>query len=231
MVLTRAPEDNARLRSALGPIEAEVVDYSCIAIEGVPVEDGVVGRLRKAYYSAVVFVSRNAADHFFSSVRLAAPSEVVAIGPATAEAILRHGWPVSAVPPAANVASAIEEMDRLVRSAGPVLYVRGDLGEDTLPEALRERGKVVEVAVVYATKKVDASPLPPTAVPTLLTFASPSAVRHFVERNPGVKFPTLAIGETTAGAAREQGFEVTVAPSPDLHAMAVAIHQWADHQL
>jgi uroporphyrinogen-III synthase len=55
-------------------------------------------------------------------------------------------------------------------------------------------------------------------------------VRHFVDRNVGLRAPVLAIGETTARAARELGFEVTVAPSPDLQGMAGAIHRWAEAQ-
>lgn len=114
---------------------------------------------------------------------------------------------------------------------GGVLYVRGELGEDTLPDALRARGRDVDVAVVYRTRSAAAGPLPADDRPTLVTFASPSAVRHFASGRLQGGEQALAIGATTASAAREAGYEVVTADSPDVCGLAASIQRWVDHQL
>jgi uroporphyrinogen-III synthase len=227
VVLTRAPEDNARLRAALGGLEAEIVDHPCIATESVSISPDLAERIRRGTYTAAIFVSRNAVESFFTSGHFPSPPEVVAIGPSTAESLTRHGWHTTAMPSSANLESAITELGVLVRLPGPVLYVRGDLGEDTLPEALRRRGARVDVAVTYRTRDAGGPPLPGDPRPTLVVFASPSAVRSFRERSGSPKGArALAIGGTTAHAAAEAGFEVDVAPSTDVSGLASAIRSW-----
>jgi uroporphyrinogen-III synthase len=230
VVLTRTPEDNARLRAVLGDLPAELVDLPCIAIESVPLSTEKIALLSRRHYSAVAFVSRNAVESFFSLVTPPPPSEVVAIGPSTAQAVQDHGWPAAAVPTEPNVEQAVRETNRLFRGAGPILYVRGDLGEDTLPNALRASGRTVDVVITYRTTDARGSALAPDPRPTLVTFASPSAVRNFASVNPCVG-QALALGETTARAARDAGFEVRVAPTADISGLAKAIRGWVDQQL
>jgi uroporphyrinogen-III synthase len=122
--------------------------------------------------------------------------------------------------------SVLRELDQLVPREGRVLYVRGELGADELPQALRARGQHVDSAIVYGTRDAISKPLPVDERPTALTFASPSAVRHFVAHNPAAGH-AITIGETTAQAARDAGFSVTVAPSSDTQALAACVREWA----
>lgn len=76
---------------------------------------------------------------------------------------------------------------------------------------------------LYQTDAVPASDLPasPWQPDDLIFFASPSAVHACVavwEPNT----PCIAIGETTAAAARLAGFKVAIADTPDLEAMIQA---------
>jgi uroporphyrinogen-III synthase len=231
VVLTRTPEDNARLRAALGDLPAEIVDFPCVAIETVPLRPETISLVGARHYSAVAFVSRNAVESFFSFVAPPPPAEIVAIGLSTAQALRDHGWPNAAVPTVPNIEQAVRELAQLFHGSGPVLYVRGDLGEDTLPHALRAAGRTVDVVVVYRTTDARPGKLPAALHPTLITFASPSAVRNFAAGNAVAGQPALAIGETTAGAAREAGFRVQVAPTADVAGMAQAIRGWVDGQL
>ena len=125
---------------------------------------------------------------------------------------------------------AIEELETLLPSNGWSLYVRGDLGEDRLPDALRSRGALVDVAIVYATRKGATGPLPEDDRATLVVFASPSAVHNFGSLN-ACAGDALAIGTTTARAASAAGFNVHVAASTDVDALAREIRGWVvEHQ-
>jgi len=78
---------------------------------------------------------------------------------------------------------------------------------------------VVELPL-YRTDAVAPTELPddPWRPGDLIFFASPSAVRACAARW-GAVAPCVAIGETTAIASREAGFETVVADTPDLIAM------------
>jgi uroporphyrinogen-III synthase len=119
----------------------------------------------------------------------------------------------------------LRELDTLIPREGRVLSVRGEIGTEALQNALRARGQEFDVAIVYTTRDAVSAPLEADNRPTLLTFASPSAVRHFVARNPS-NGHAITIGETTARAAREAGFSVTVAPSSETQAFAASIREW-----
>ena len=228
VVLTRTPADNARLRSTLGEIAADVIDYPCIALESVPLTEEIAIRLRHSWYGAIVFVSRNAVEQLLSAGIDPPRAEIVAIGPSTAAELARWSWPVTAMPTEARVGAMVDEIDRLIRSTGPVLYVRGDIGEDALPDAIRSRHRSVDVAVVYKTLNPVAAPLEGDARPTLVVFASPSAVRNFHNANAAAPVEALAIGETTAHAAASLGLKTEVSPTPDVDGLATSIRRWVD---
>lgn len=227
VVLTRTPEDNDKLRAAMGSIPATVVDYPCIEVERLPLSQDEIVRLKKFPYDAMIFISRNAVNHLLGQVPVRAPAEVIAIGTGTAKALTQHGWPVTATPTKSEAASLAREIPELVHGTGRVLYVRGDLGEDPVPESLRQHGHEVDIAVVYRTISPRTASLRVSPLPTLIVFASPSAVKNFMMRNSITSNQrALAIGETTAAAAREAGFVTAVAEKPDNESLSAAVWQW-----
>jgi len=88
---------------------------------------------------------------------------------------------------------------------------------------LRAAGCTVVEMPLYRTEAIPAGDLPrdPFAEGDLVFFASPSAVRAFAAAY-AQRPPCVAIGETTADAARAAGFDPLVADAPDLSAMARA---------
>jgi uroporphyrinogen-III synthase len=211
----------------MGGIPATVVDYPCIEVERLLLSQDEIVRLKKFPYDATIFISRNAVNHLLSQVAVKAPAEVIAIGSGTSKALAEHGWPVTATPQKAEAAALAQEIPDLVHGTGRVLYVRGDLGADPVPESLRQHGHEVDVAVVYRTLTPRSAPLRPSTLPTLIVFASPSAIRNFLTRNKvGANQRALAIGETTAAAAREAGFVTEVAEKPDNDSLSAAVWRW-----
>lgn len=88
---------------------------------------------------------------------------------------------------------------------------------------LRAAGCTVVELPLYRTEAIPAGDLPrdPFAQGDLVFFASPSAVGAFTAAY-AARPPCVAIGETTAAAARAAGFDPLVADAPDLSAMARA---------
>ncbi len=86
---------------------------------------------------------------------------------------------------------------------------------------LAETGFAVTELPLYSTEPVPTADLPeaPFADGDVIFFCSPSAIASFVatyDERP----PCVAIGETTAVAARQTGFDVATADEPSLGGMA-----------
>jgi uroporphyrinogen III methyltransferase/synthase len=232
LVLTREPADNDRLREAVKDLGVEITDYPCIRVETLPAPAGLLSRVRAGAFAGAVFASRNGVESLFAQLGAApAPADVVAIGTSTAEALLRHGWAVTGLPSETRAEVAALELDALLRSPGRVLVVRGAEGSHLLTGALRLSGREVEETVVYRTVDPIEAPLRLDERPTLVVFASPTAIRHFsahqhdARKHPG--FEALCIGPTTARAARGAGLTLRTARAASVAALAEAVREWA----
>jgi uroporphyrinogen III methyltransferase/synthase len=150
---------------------------------------------------------------------------VVCVGPKSAEEAARQGLAVHAMPGERFDAEGL--LDALARGDGVAgrrfLLPRGDLARETLPEGLRAAGARVDAVTVYRTL-----PPEPGAValrePLLrgeidvLTFTSPSTVRHFAALLDAEALAAArrclvaAIGPLTAEALRVVGLEPDLVP-------------------
>lgn len=195
----------------------------------------------------VVFVSPNAADHFFAQRPPdgAWPPGVLAgsPGPGTTRALLAHGVPPDQiVEPAADAAQFDSEaLWAQLRGrdwhGAEVLVVRGDGGRDWLAQTLREAG--AEVAHVAAYRRVPPRFDAPAAAllrealarPAmhLWLFSSSEAIDHLLAW-PGVaevgalgRASALATHPRIAERARQAGFARVIEARPSLAAVAACI--------
>ena len=114
-----------------------------------------------------------------------------------------------------------------------ILWVRPAEARDVVSKALTEAGAIVDEAIAYKT-------VPETGDPTgagarfeeqgadIITFASSSAVEHFLEL--GLELPerlkTASIGPVTSAALRDAGLEVDIeAVQHDIPGLVYAIQQ------
>ncbi|MDB4979269.1 MAG: hemD, partial [Myxococcales bacterium] len=153
---------------------------------------------------------------------------VAAVGAETARALETLGLPVALVP-----AASAQHQEGLVAafasaglSAGTrVLFPQALGGRELLRDVLVARGCVVDVVAVSQTLAVATSSPPPSF--DAATFASPSALRAFVERwtaAPLAAAVVAVIGPTTAAAAHALGVRVDVQPdAPHMAALARAL--------
>jgi len=221
IAVTRAREQAGDLVRELEALGAEVVAAPTIRIA--PLTD--LAALRAALsrvppYDWIVFTSQNAVQvvcdrlpEWDLSPRDVARAAVAAIGPATAEALVRRGVVPDLVPDRfvaeAVVTALVAQGD--VRGK-TVLLPRAREARDALPDGLRALGARVDVIPIYETIREtgDGSGLAAEILAGTIdavTFTSSSTVRGFVEL---VGSPAAVIGPVTAGTARELGIAVAI---------------------
>jgi uroporphyrinogen-III synthase len=189
--------------------------------------DEAIGRV--GTYDALVFTSTNAVESFVERTRtLGVPPAVlagarsVAVGEATASALTRNGIPVILVPEkfsGASLASALGDS----LPGRRVLLPRGNIARDTVPDALRSAGAVVETVTVYVTSMpegIDRRSFVRRVLSgefDVLTFASPSSAVNFGTlfnaqelRAASGRSRIAVIGPSTADAVRALGLQADI---------------------
>lgn len=229
VVLTRTPSESRRLASRLAEqgiaavvvpaVEIELLDVGAASIDG---------------YDMVVATSANAVRAFARATDVRRVCWA-AVGPATARELRSLGASDVWLPTSASAAAVAGELP--IRPTMRVLRLRGDLVDDSLSLRLRERGAHVDELTVYRTvvapetsRRVLKRTLAEGGAPAAVVFASPSAVRGLLELATGARrpdillVPAIAVGPTTAAAAREAGFSrVITAQAPDADSVAQAV--------
>jgi uroporphyrinogen III methyltransferase / synthase len=214
VAVTRAREQASELAGRLRAMGASVTEAPAIRIVplDVPLPD-----LRD--YDLVCLTSPNGVALLFDRLvsagldaRVLAGATVAAIGPGTAAALRARGI-IADVVPERFVAEGL--VDAL--AATPVkraLIARAAEGRDVLPDALRERGAVVDVLALYETvaESLSAEQVAEVERADYVTFTSSSTVRYLLGAAPG---PALAgrlvsIGPVTSQALRDHGLQPDV---------------------
>jgi uroporphyrinogen III methyltransferase/synthase len=227
VVVTRARAQASDLSAGLGALGAEVVELPVIRIEpvaGGPEIDDCVADLGR--YEMIVLTSVNGVNALFARMAergrdaraLRADAVVAAIGPATAEALARHGVRADVVPERFVAEGLLESLAGHEVRGRRVLVARAREARPRLVDALRARGAVVDEVVLYDT--VSERPDPAVVERALggdwITFTSSSTVRNLMglldddgrERVRALR--VASIGRVTSRTAREAGLEVEV---------------------
>jgi len=157
-----------------------------------------------------VFTSANAVDRTFALVRDArafGAARVAVVGPATADALARHGV-VADLVPERFVAEGL--LDVWPAGTGRVLLPRAAVARDVLPDGLRARGWDVEVVDAYRTVPAHPSQKERAAAAgaDAVMFSSSSTVTNFMAIGIPVPPVVACIGPVTARAAEAAGLRV-----------------------
>ena len=229
IAVTRAREQAGDLARELEALGAEVVAAPTIRIARLADLAALRAALtRVPPYDWIVFTSQNAVQvvcdrlpEWGLAPRDVARAAVAAIGPATAEALVRRGVTPDLVPDrfvAEAVVTALAAQGD-VRGKS-VLLPRAREARDALPDGLRALGALVDVIPVYETIREtgDGSGLAAEILAGAIdavTFTSASTVRGFVELvgrpvAASGRFGAAAIGPVTAATAREFGITVAI---------------------
>lgn len=245
VLVTRPEPEAGRLGRRLALEGARV--YQLPAVELRPREDraaqrAALGPLDRFHW--IVFVSANAVRFGVSLLEERRDLRLVAVGPATANALNQAGFRVSLVPSARFDSESLLATAEFSHVEGQrILIVRGGGGREYLAEQLRARGAEVVYAEVYDRHRAQ---LPPGAVAAVevewaagaidvVTATSPELLRMLYEMLSGAgrellgRTALLAGGARIAAVAREIGIQgpLIVATSPDDDALVAALGEWA----
>ena len=244
VVVTRPRRQAGPLIASLLQRGAEPVPLPAIRIE--PIGDTAeldlaIDETRRGGFDWCVFTSANAVDVFANRMdaldvhpNQLARMSVAAVGRATASAVADAGLNLTLIPESATANALAATLRHAMRRRARVLYPRSATGRDVLPNELRAAGFDVLAVDAYRTlpePNVDQRVLDRVrrGEVDLITFASPSSVRHVVGLlGPDCvglnAIPVVCAGPVTAQAAREAGLLVTaVSEGPDAAAMCKAI--------
>jgi uroporphyrinogen III methyltransferase / synthase len=223
VVVTRARPQASGLAAALRGLGAEVIELPAIRLE--PLIDG--DEARRAVesigsYALVCLTSPNGVHLLFEALRAAgrdaralAGASIAAIGPGTARALAEHGISADVVPERSIAEALVEALEQIDVAGKRVLVARAAEARDVLPDALRERGGVVEVVALYETVQEEPERAAAEAAreADYVTFTSSSTVRNLTEAL-GDSFPggtrVVSIGPITSESARAAGLTVHV---------------------
>jgi uroporphyrinogen-III synthase len=228
IVVTRARSQASSLVAALTELGAEVIELPTIEIVPLESYEALDEALRNlARYQWLIVTSANTAR--VVSERLAAlqldPAECcglrrVAIGSATARAMLEQGIAADIVPKQYVAESLIAELGDQV-SGSRILLVRAAVARDVIADELRRRGAAVDVVDAYQTvipdgaaDRVRAMFSDPSRRPDAVTFTSSSTVKNFFALYQAAGFEgipqavaSLSIGPITSETLRDFSWE------------------------
>ena len=236
VVLTREAGKNGKLQALLAARAIPADEVPCIAFERLPSFDELGPMIGEAN-GWVVITSPEAASVFLDAWRSCGrpPLSVASVGAATAQALAAAGLEASFVPSKATAKTLAAELPPHSTSPNaPVLYPCSARAQKTLENGLLARGMATLRVETYTTvgAEWDAEAKRRAAAATVVTFASPSAVKVWAER-VGTAATAVCIGETSAAACREAGFASVLHPAkPGVEAWAETVASlglWTAH--
>lgn len=180
-------------------------------------------------YDWIILTSKNGVDFFFQQLktrnidRAAIQGRFAAIGTKTAAVLKSYGFHADYIPEKFSADQFAEEINRGCFEAKKVLIPKGNLARTTIADALREKGLIADEWIIYETyfpeeEKQHLINLLAMNKTDVVTFTSPSAVRHFMKATEKVGMHTLehsivaCIGPVTKKEADRFGLNTQICP-------------------
>lgn len=211
------------------------VDYrSFIHVEGVDPQDFRQQRLNLANYTAVIFTSRMAIDHYFriaKETRFTVPDDMKYFCVSEAVAYYLQNYVVYRKRKIFFGKQTFQDLMQLVvkHKAEKYIVPCSDIQRKNIPEQLEKNNVEYQNAILYKTVCSDLSDLEEVKY-DMLVFYSPSGIQSLIKNFPGFKqngTKIAAFGPTTAMAAKQAGLRIDIqAPTPGLPSMTMAIENF-----
>jgi uroporphyrinogen III methyltransferase / synthase len=221
VLVTRAHAQAGALTGQLERLGATVIELPAIDI--VPADPAPLDAAIRAMvdYDWIVFTSANGVSAFDSRLRAlgldpmaTAGVRIAAIGKATAGRLRDAGYNVDLMPDRFIAESFVDVLAGHGVGGKRILLPQAEIARDAVAVGLRAAGAIVDVVVAYRTVVPDGYDEREVrgmiAGLDIVTFASPSSVRHLLAMAGGElpDRPVVCIGPVTADAAREAGLAV-----------------------
>lgn len=235
ILVTRSRSQATALREPLEALGAWVLEFPTIEI--VPPQD--LNPLDKACvnlknYDWVLFSSVNGVEAFFKrfhsldlDIRAFGTVQLAAVGPATAAALAQYGLRADLIPNEFTTDALAQTLKTSVAlSEKRILFPRAEVARKEILGVLLQQGAKVDVVSAYRARvpKYSSSQLKEIFEehpPDLLSFASSSTVKNFVELVESTpywkaiqKIPAVVIGPVTKEPATQRGLKVVAMAQP-----------------
>ncbi|MDG2343213.1 MAG: uroporphyrinogen-III synthase [Flavobacteriales bacterium] len=211
------------------------VDYrSFIHVEGVDPQDFRQQRVNLASYTAVIFTSRMAIDHYFriaKETRFVVPDDMKYFCVSEAVAYYLQNYVVYRKRKIFFGKQTFQDLMQLVvkHKTEKFIVPCSDIQRKNIPEQLEKNNIEYQNATLYKTVCSDLSDLEEVKY-DMLVFYSPSGIQSLIKNFPGFKqngTKIAAFGPTTAMAAKQAGLRIDIqAPTPGLPSMTMAIENF-----
>lgn len=200
-------------------------------IEGIPAKDFRKDRVNILDYSAVIFSSRNAVDHYFrmcKEMRIEVPETMkyFCISESTAYYLQKYVQfrKRKIFHSKENAANLIELIKK--HKTEKFLIPCSDVHKHEITKLLEDQKIHYNKAIIYKTLAADLSDLNINDF-DVLVFFSPAGIKSLVKNFPGFEQNAIfigAFGATTQKAVRDSGFTVNIeAPTQAAASMTMAI--------
>lgn len=211
------------------------VDYrSFIHVEGVDPQDFRQQRVNLANYTAVIFTSRMAIDHYFriaKETRFVVPDDMKYFCVSEAVAYYLQNYVVYRKRKIFFGKQTFQDLMQLVvkHKTEKFIVPCSDIQRKNIPEQLEKNNVEYQNAILYKTVCSDLSDLEEVKY-DMLVFYSPSGIQSLIKNFPKFKqngTKIAAFGPTTAKAAKQAGLRIDIqAPMPGLPSMTMAIENF-----
>ena len=211
------------------------VDFrSFIHVEGVDPQDFRQQRVNLSNYTAVIFTSRMAIDHYFriaKETRFTVPDEMKYFCVSEAVAYYLQNYVVYRKRKIFHGKQTFQDLMQLIakHKSEKFLVPCSDIQRKNIPNELEKHQVDFQNAILYKTVCSDLSDLEDVKY-DILVFYSPSGIQSLIKNFPkfqqnGTKI--AAFGPTTAQAAEKAGLRIDIkAPMPGIPSMTMAIENF-----
>ena len=211
------------------------VDFrSFIHVEGVDPQDFRQQRVNLSNYTAVIFTSRMAIDHYFriaKETRFTVPDEMKYFCVSEAVAYYLQNYVVYRKRKIFHGKQTFQDLMQLVvkHKSEKFLVPCSDIQRKNIPNELEKHQVDFQNAILYKTVCSDLSDLEDVKY-DILVFYSPSGIQSLIKNFPKFKqngTKIAAFGPTTAQAAEKAGLRIDIkAPLPGIPSMTMAIENF-----
>ncbi len=209
-----------------------------IQVEGVSGKDFRANRVNILDYTAVIFTSRTAIDHFFricEEVRVQVPDTMKYFCNSESIAVYLQKYIVYRKRKIFYGKKRFADlMDILVKHNGERFMVPvSDVHNDQIPTLLKKNKINFTIAILYRTVSSDLSDIKMKDY-DMLVFYSPSGIASLLANFPEFKQNSMKIatfGPSTLNAAKDAGLDVSIkVPSPEFPSMTMALDKFISEE-
>jgi uroporphyrinogen-III synthase len=216
-----------------------IVFRKFIKIEGIPAKEFRKDRINIPDFSAVIFTSRNAVDHFFricKEMRVDVPDTMkyFSISESTAYYLQKYVQyrKRKVFHSKENFANLVELIKK--HKNEKFLLPCSDIHKQEIPKMLDENKIQYKKAIIYRTLASDLSDVDITKY-EMLVFFSPAGIKSLFKNFPDFSQNDTAIGAfgpSTSKAVTEAGLTLNIsAPSKTAPSMTMAIEQYLQNEM